>query len=109
MAKVCHLEWLEPIFHIYAPGAIPENIHLDNFNRQLSPFRIASSTVFLDDLPDGGTVFPLMLRYADSVLDDDGAPHVLPTSSAAVDEKAVEQWNLRLNQSRLDPGLPLKP
>eukprot|EP00913_Durusdinium_trenchii_P031578 g29570.t1 len=56
-----HPNNVEPIYHIYVPGSVPANLHLDNFNKYLFPHRHLSVSLFLDDYEDGGTVFPLLL------------------------------------------------
>ncbi|CAE8582433.1 unnamed protein product [Polarella glacialis] len=73
--------------------ALPGNLHLDNFNRQLRPYRIASASVFLDDLAEGGTVFPLM-----SYMDEEG--RVVAASHLASQEDELNLWNDRLNMYR---------
>lgn len=47
----------QAIYHLYEPGALPANLHLDNFNKFLFPHRYASLSVFFDD-DDGGCAAP---------------------------------------------------
>eukprot|EP00929_Paragymnodinium_shiwhaense_P084345 TRINITY_DN45090_c0_g1_i2.p2 TRINITY_DN45090_c0_g1~~TRINITY_DN45090_c0_g1_i2.p2 ORF type:complete len:398 (+),score=83.14 TRINITY_DN45090_c0_g1_i2:181-1374(+) len=83
---------VEAIYHMYLPGYLPTNLHLDNFNSLLFPHRVSSFSVFFDDLPDGGTVFPLAL------VDGSVPDHIV------ANDAAVKKWHERLNLSRMDPG-----
>lgn len=85
-----HPSSIEAIYHLYAPGALPANLHLDNFNKFLFPHRFASMSVFFDDAKDGGTVFPLLSRP--------GGPAV------ATEDAEVAAWHDLINSTRMDPA-----
>lgn len=87
---------MEAIYHLYAPGALPANVHMDNFNKLLFPHRFASLSVFFEDLEDGGTVFPL---YEQRQTAED-EPEALPI---AVERQEVARWHGLVNATRMDP------
>ncbi|CAK9067302.1 Uncharacterized protein SCF082_LOCUS34089, partial [Durusdinium trenchii] len=87
-----HPNNVEPIYHIYVPGSVPANLHLDNFNKYLFPHRHLSVSLFLDDYEDGGTVFPLLL---DSFGGTGGS------SLLALEHEEIESWQRVLNEERM--------
>lgn len=84
---------LEAIYHLYAPGAEPANIHLDNFNKFLFPHRYASISMFFEDQEEGATVFPL-LRATDQS----------PASPVATAQDDIMAWHSLINATRMEPG-----
>uniref|UniRef100_A0A7S4V2Q1 Prolyl 4-hydroxylase alpha subunit domain-containing protein n=1 Tax=Alexandrium monilatum TaxID=311494 RepID=A0A7S4V2Q1_9DINO len=85
---------VEAIYHVYAPGARPSNLHLDNFNAFLYPHRMGSVSVFFDDLEDGGTIFPLLLPHGDGF----GT-----ASEVAWEADEVALWQAQIAESFADP------
>lgn len=97
-----HTDNIEAIYHLYAPGAMPTNLHLDNFNAALFPHRVASFSVFLEDLEDGGTVFPLLLAGT-------GGPEArAPASPVALEDEEVARWAARLGNATSPGSLGLR-